>query len=239
MKLIIILSLLTSSAFGFTGSLNFPLLNTIAKENIPLNAAYRQLRLAPLPKIQGRLNKVEVLLKASTSNLTNQKLTNNQRKQLRYIINAAVKNDLATVNRTWTNLIRSFKNKTANLDINSLIYGVIKESHLKPSKDLLFQAFKIAILKERKENLRNYLKEVQRKKLECSRAPACSSRVIGEIQNLFLNLKAELQSVEDESDIEMVSMQSSMQQRSQSLTMATNMLRSMHDSAAAIARNVR
>lgn len=108
-------------------------------EFIIMKVPYRHLLLSPLPTItDGAMNIEKVILDASVAKKPNLSLEMDE--YLSMVIYALQQDDAYYVKQYWLGFLDSVKNNEIHVDVNAVMYWVMREAFIDPNKELSFAA---------------------------------------------------------------------------------------------------
>jgi hypothetical protein len=204
------------------------------KEFVPIKQEFRQIRATELPRINGQLNKIEIVLNVSgTSSEEVSCLNTNQKRNLMTVITQLKRKDPESAQKVWQSLVLSLKGNTVPVDLNSLISFVLRDSYLKQNKDLYFYTSKVKHLSEKKKELRSYVKDLR------DMRRGASVGLASDMDEMITKLEDDLQTIGDDAQLAMLDLQNALNRQAQLMQMMSNMCKMMHDTAMAIIRNMR
>jgi hypothetical protein len=205
-----------------------------SKEFISTKKEFRQIRATELPRINGQLNKREIVLNASErSSEVVSCLNANQKRSLMTVITQLKRNDLKSAKQVWQGFISGLKGDSIPVDLNSLISFVLRDSYLKQNKDLYFYASRVTYLNGKNKELRNYLKDMR------DMRRGASVELASDMDEIINELEDDLQTIGDDAQLAMLDLQNALNRQAQLMQMMSNICKMMHDTAMAIIRNMR
>ena len=136
------------------------------------------------------------------------------------------------------------------LDINSLIQQVIRQSYMETNKDLQFYAEKVKHFNETKKEIREQMNEIREKysgmiggtgEIDGNARPSLPPDPLLDpdvLKEQLADLEDKLQTAGDDSQLANIDLQEWLQKQQQSLQLLSNVSKALHDSAMAVARKI-
>jgi len=207
---------------------------------IPIKPEFRQLRLSNLPREQGKLDVLRIVIDtAYVSKDAISNLDRAQRKELREIIVLMERgNDSLSVAK-WKEFLSTFRNKTTPVDLDEIIRYMVREAHLTKYSSVLYKSSKVRFLEVQSEQLTEYVESLRRQLADCEKSSSCPDSTKNEIKTGLAAALRELQRVNRTFNQEFLALQNQMQMESRQFNSVSNALKARHDAATASIRNIK
>ena len=165
-----------------------------------------------------------------------------QRKQLERVVGRIRQNpqDLNGIGQEWTRFVKSLENHSKPIDLGTLMAHTIRTSVLETNGDLRFFAARAERLKSEIAGTRRLLAELRGLKRQTrSNAVAVQQVTPKMLDAEIAKWQQKLATIGDDAQLANIDLQNSIQKQAQTIQILSNIMKTLHDSAMAVIRNIR
>ncbi len=207
---------------------------------ITLKPEYRQLRLTAFPKSGSTIPELAgiVVLCSHPAEFEDFHLNHNQLAQIKKVIAAIKEDKLQRSKRLFVGSLSSFNRRNENININKLIFYIVKKALLDDNKELRHFAEKLRHTRMNKSELVDHLSSLLVSDKECRVRNACSANLQRMISQDLQNTRNKLSQSNKLYQKQSLELQSSIQRNQQTMQAISNVSKMLHDTAMAIIRKM-
>lgn len=137
----------------------------------------------------------------------------------------------------WRSFLSQLENSTGSIDIDQLIFVVLMQLQNAADEDLLASLAEMKALADAKQAARNSVSNYKGLIARCTRINVCSGK--GTLDRGLANAQADLDNLSELGDLQQLRLQLAMQRRESALSVLTQVMKAMSDTAAEIIGNMK
>jgi hypothetical protein len=220
-------TIVSMSAFAQLPRVNF----------IPMKPEFRQIRSSGIPVIGG-IGSGTADLAYPTQDLP-ALLPSNQKQMLKDCSQRALKGDRAGLKLKWNALIQSFGNQTAPVDLDELIYAVLRPVLMARAPSVSLALTKAHFARAAVAEHQAALLSLRLQQQSCSsNSPVCSPETVQGLAAEIKALEDKLLSVGNDAQLADVDLQNILQKEQQTLQMMSDISKELYDTAMSVIRHI-